>query len=165
MLLQYSAKLQKFCVPSVHGFVRSIALSAENSLQDTLRYVSSCSTSVLLFLPLCYSFCLCTTLSTSVLLFLSLCYSSYLCTTLPTSVLLFLPTPVLLFLPPCYSFYLCAALSTSVLPFLLLCYSFYYCATLSTSVLLFLPLCYCLWSGWWSLCQVDSFYLSFFYRI
>ena len=121
MLLQYSAKLQKFCVPSVHGFVRSIALSAENSLQDTLRYVSSCSTSVLLFLPLCYSFCLCTTLSTSVLLFLSLCGSFYLRATLPTS--------VLLFLPPCYSFYLCATLSTAVLLFLLLCYSFYLCAT------------------------------------
>lgn len=34
---QNAAKLQKFCVPAVHGFVRSIALSVENSLQDTLR--------------------------------------------------------------------------------------------------------------------------------
>ncbi|XP_076451616.1 serine/threonine-protein kinase mTOR-like isoform X2 [Babylonia areolata] len=36
----YSAKLQKFCVPSVHGFVRSISLSVENSLQDTLRLLT-----------------------------------------------------------------------------------------------------------------------------
>lgn len=34
------AKLQKFCVPAVHGFVRSISLSAENSLQDTLRLLT-----------------------------------------------------------------------------------------------------------------------------
>ncbi|KAK7093536.1 serine/threonine-protein kinase mTOR-like isoform X2 [Littorina saxatilis] len=36
----YSSKLQKFCVPSVHGFVRSISLSVENSLQDTLRLLT-----------------------------------------------------------------------------------------------------------------------------
>ena len=128
MLLQYSAKLQKFCVPSVHGFVRSIALSAENSLQDTLRYVSSLSTSELFFLPLCFSFYLCATLSTSVLFFLLMCYSFYLCAALSASVLLFMPL--------CCSLCLCAALSTSVLLFLSLCCSFYLCDTLSTSVLL-----------------------------
>lgn len=36
----YPAKLAKFCVPSVQGFVRSISLSVENSLQDTLRLLT-----------------------------------------------------------------------------------------------------------------------------
>lgn len=31
--------MHKYCVPSVQGFFRSIALSHQNSLQDTLRWV------------------------------------------------------------------------------------------------------------------------------
>ncbi|KAL5013660.1 hypothetical protein ScPMuIL_007930 [Solemya velum] len=34
----YTAKIHKYCVPAVQGFFRSIALSSQNSLQDTLRY-------------------------------------------------------------------------------------------------------------------------------
>lgn len=32
--------VQKYAVPAVHGFVRSISLSSDNSLQDTLRLLT-----------------------------------------------------------------------------------------------------------------------------
>ncbi|GFN76929.1 mechanistic target of rapamycin (serine/threonine kinase) [Plakobranchus ocellatus] len=35
-----SAKIQKYCIPAVHGFFKSIALSSLNSLQDTLRLLT-----------------------------------------------------------------------------------------------------------------------------
>ncbi|CAC5403933.1 MTOR [Mytilus coruscus] len=35
-----TAKMHKYCVPSVQGFFRSIALSQQNSLQDTLRLLT-----------------------------------------------------------------------------------------------------------------------------
>nr|FAA04053.1 TPA: mechanistic target of rapamycin [Lymnaea stagnalis] len=35
-----SAKIQKYCIPAVHGFFKSIALSSQNSLQDTLRLLT-----------------------------------------------------------------------------------------------------------------------------
>ncbi|GFS18339.1 serine/threonine-protein kinase mTOR [Elysia marginata] len=35
-----SAEIQKYCVPAVHGFFKSIALSSLNSLQDTLRLLT-----------------------------------------------------------------------------------------------------------------------------
>ncbi|KAL3862460.1 hypothetical protein ACJMK2_008424 [Sinanodonta woodiana] len=35
-----SAKIHKYCVPAVQGFFRSIALSSQNSLQDTLRLLT-----------------------------------------------------------------------------------------------------------------------------
>lgn len=38
LLLQKVAIM--YCVPAVQGFFRSIALSSQNSLQDTLRYAS-----------------------------------------------------------------------------------------------------------------------------
>ncbi|XP_059160425.1 serine/threonine-protein kinase mTOR-like [Physella acuta] len=35
-----SAKIQKYCIPAVHGFFKSISLSTQNSLQDTLRLLT-----------------------------------------------------------------------------------------------------------------------------
>ncbi|BFZ23557.1 hypothetical protein BsWGS_26596 [Bradybaena similaris] len=34
------AKIQKYCIPAVHGFFKSIDLSSQNSLQDTLRLLT-----------------------------------------------------------------------------------------------------------------------------
>ncbi|XP_060066726.1 serine/threonine-protein kinase mTOR-like [Ylistrum balloti] len=35
-----ASKMHKYCVPAVHGFFRSISLSQQNSLQDTLRLLT-----------------------------------------------------------------------------------------------------------------------------
>ncbi|XP_053376740.1 serine/threonine-protein kinase mTOR-like [Mercenaria mercenaria] len=35
-----AAKIHKYCVPAVHGFFKSISLSSQNSLQDTLRLLT-----------------------------------------------------------------------------------------------------------------------------
>ncbi|XP_050412148.1 serine/threonine-protein kinase mTOR [Patella vulgata] len=35
-----TAKIHKYCIPAVHGFFKSIALSSQNSLQDTLRLLT-----------------------------------------------------------------------------------------------------------------------------
>ncbi|ESO95689.1 hypothetical protein LOTGIDRAFT_214800 [Lottia gigantea] len=39
-LLQNTAKIHKYCVPAVTAFFKSIALSSQNSLQDTLRLLT-----------------------------------------------------------------------------------------------------------------------------
>jgi phosphatidylinositol kinase/protein kinase (PI-3 family) len=40
LFFQQTAKLHKYCISAVTGFVRSIALSEGNSLQDTLRLLT-----------------------------------------------------------------------------------------------------------------------------